>query len=36
MKENAKALIKIASQLAGLAIVFFLIVGADALANLIL
>ena len=36
MKENAQALIKIASQLAGLAIVFFLIVGADSLIEFIL
>lgn len=36
MKENAKVLTKLAAQLAGLAIVFFLIVGADALVNLIL
>ena len=36
MKENAKVLAKLAAQLAGLASVFFLIVGADALANLIL
>lgn len=36
MKENAKVLAKLACQLAGLAVVFFLIVGADALVNLIL
>lgn len=36
MKENAKVLAKLAAQLTGFAIVFFLIVGADALVNLIL
>lgn len=36
MKENIKTVAKLAWQLAGLAIVFFLIVGADALVNAIL
>lgn len=36
MNENIKAIAKLACQLAGLSIVFFLIVGADALVNLIL